>query len=147
MKLHETVCSFLQLVVLGIPAKSQKLGNSHPERQDSSVYIVAGILLLCKSPAPLAVELRGKWEPARGCRAVLPLTGHLSGEQRLAALRPSGQPAPCSPNLLRHLLLAPVLDHAGFSVYTANASQWPFNAIASMHSGKTPTYRGKTRKL
>lgn len=87
---HEAVCSFLKLVVLGIPAKSQKLGNSHPKRQDSSVYIVAGILVLCKSPAALAVELRGEWEPARGCPALLPLTGHLSGSSAWLPSHPAG---------------------------------------------------------
>lgn len=93
MELHETVCSFLILVVLGIPAKSQKLKSSLPERQDSSVYFVAGILVLCKSAAPFAVELRGKWEAARGCSTLLPPKGHLSGEH-LPALRPSGQSVP-----------------------------------------------------
>lgn len=87
------LCSFLKLVVLGIAVKSHKLGNSLPKRQDSSVYLVAGILVLGKSAAPVAVELRGKWEPARVCPALLPLMGHLSGEC-LPALRPSGQSVP-----------------------------------------------------
>lgn len=87
------LCSFLKLVVLGIPAKSQKLANNLSKRQDSSVCLAAGVSVLCKSAAPVAVELRGKWEPARGCPALLPLMGHLSGE-RLPALRPSGQSVP-----------------------------------------------------
>lgn len=80
MELHEIVCSFLILVVLGIPVKSQKLGSGLPKRQDSSVYLVAGILVLCKSAAPVAVLLRGKWEAARGCSTLLPPMGHPSGE-------------------------------------------------------------------
>lgn len=140
------MCSFPKLVVLGIPAKSQKLGNSRPKRQDSSVYIVAGILVLCKSPAALAVS------------------SGVSGSQREAALHcclsrdtsagaaPGSPPTqraacPCSPNLLCHLLLAPVLDHAGFAVHTANVSQGPFSAISRVHSGEIPTCHGKTRKL
>lgn len=146
LELHEAVCSFLKLVVLGILAKSQKLGNSHPKRQDSSVYIVAGILVLCKSPAALAVELRGEWEPARGCPALLPLTDTSAGAA--PGCPPTQRAAcPCSPNLLCHLLLAPVLDHAGFAVHTASVSQGPFGAISRVHSGEIPTCHGKNRKL
>lgn len=95
MVLCETVCSFLKLVVLDTPAKSQKFGISLPKRQDSSVYLVAGILVLCKSAAPVAVELRGEWEPVRGCPALLPLMGHQAG-----SASPLTQRAACPPALL-----------------------------------------------
>lgn len=95
----------------------------------------------------------------------LQLSSGVSGSQREAALHcclsrdtsaggaASGSPptqraaCPCSPNLLCHLLLAPVLDHAGSAVHTASVSQGPFNAISRVHSGEIPTCHGKTRKL
>lgn len=88
------LCSFLKLVVLGIPAKSQKLGNSLPKRQDSSVYLAPGVLVLCQSAAPVAVDLRGASER-------LPCTAASHGApQRGASASPLAQRAACPPALL-----------------------------------------------
>lgn len=144
--LCETVFSFLKLVVLSVPAHSQKKqGDSLPRRQHISVHLAAGVLPLCKPTAPVAAALRGE------CKERLPHTAAPRGVPRRGApCQPSGTGrslSPCAPRLLHLRLLAPALDRAGFSVYTANVSQWSSTVIRGVRSGEIPTRYGKGIKL